>query len=81
MMIGLRPRGSKDSRNVLFSNISAGVMISRWLFPCSPDPPVMFLEPVRQTEGIAARRFDGGAGEEAGEVQEIEALLMFSASA
>lgn len=73
MMIGLRPRGSKDGRNVRFSNISAWVMISRWLFPCSPDPPVMLLERVSQTEGITARRFDGGAGEEAGE--EIEAVV------
>jgi hypothetical protein len=68
MIIGLRPRGSKDGRNVRFSNISTWVLISRWLFPCSPDPPVS------QTEGITARRFDGGAGEEAGEVKEIEAV-------
>jgi len=33
MMIDLGPRGSKDGPNVRFSNISAWVMISRWLFP------------------------------------------------
>ena len=35
----------------------------------------MLLELVRQTEGITAPRFDGGAGEEACEVKEIEAVL------
>ena len=33
----------------------------------------MLLERVSQTEGITARRFDGGAGEEAGE--EMEAVV------
>jgi len=35
----------------------------------------MFLERVSQTESITARRFDGGAGEEAGEVKEIETVV------
>jgi hypothetical protein len=35
----------------------------------------MLLERVSQTEGITARRFAGGAGEEAGEVKEIEAVV------
>jgi len=35
----------------------------------------MFLERVSQTESITARRFDGGAGEQAGEVKEIEAVV------
>ena len=35
----------------------------------------MLLERVNQTEGTTARRFDGGAGVEAGEVTEIEAVL------
>ena len=35
----------------------------------------MFLERVSQMESITARRFDGGAGEQAGEVKEIEAVV------
>jgi hypothetical protein len=35
----------------------------------------MLLERVSQTEGTTARRFDGGAGEEAGEVNKIQAVL------
>jgi len=74
-MIGLMPGGSKDGRTVRFSNIAAWVMISRWLFRVRRTLPVMLLERASQTEGITARRFDGGAGEEAGEVKEIEAVV------
>jgi hypothetical protein len=35
----------------------------------------MLLERGSQTEVITGRRFDGGAGEEAGEVKEIEAVV------
>jgi hypothetical protein len=35
----------------------------------------MPLERVSQTESITGRRFDGGAGEEAGEVKESEAVV------
>ena len=35
----------------------------------------MLLERASQTEGLTARRSDGGAGEEAGEVKEIEAVV------
>lgn len=35
----------------------------------------MLLERVSQTESITARKFDGGAEEEAGEVKEIGALV------